>query len=45
MVPNSKDDHPSKATPITNTAVNIHPRAVQQAYKRFIQPLSRKICQ
>ena len=28
MVSNSKDDHPSKATPVTNTGVTTHPQAI-----------------
>ena len=31
MVSNSKDDHPSKATPITHTVVSIHPTAIVEA--------------
>ena len=31
MVSNSKDDHPSKTTPITNTSAGTLPKAVQQA--------------
>ena len=33
MVSNSKDDHPSKTTPITNTSAGTLPIAVQQAIK------------
>ena len=42
MVSNSKDDHPSKATPITNIAVNTHPRVVLQASTQPQKPVSRK---
>ena len=31
MVSNSKDDHPSKTTPITNTVASIHPIAIAKA--------------
>ena len=31
MVSNSKDDHPSKATPIMNKVPNTHPKTAQQA--------------
>ena len=32
MVSNSKDDHPSKATPIMNVVPNIHPKTVMQVH-------------
>ena len=35
MVPNSKDDHPSKATPIMSRTPNTLPTAANQAAKHF----------
>ena len=35
MVSNSKDDHPSKTTPIIDRAPNTLPRTVNQAAKNF----------
>ena len=40
MVSNSKDDHPSKATPITNIAVSTHPTAVQEVSKQPQKPVT-----
>ena len=36
MVLNARDDHPSKATPITGRATNTLPRTAMQAIAHFI---------
>ena len=40
MVSNSKDDHPSKATPVTNTGVTTHP-VTTIATRDFLNPPSQ----
>ena len=41
MVSNSKDDHPSKATPIMNTGIATHPQAIAPIRRMVI--LSSKL--
>ena len=43
MVSNSKDDHPSKITPITNRVPNTIPRTAQQAPKQAPTHLSSPV--
>ena len=42
MVSNSKDNHPSKATPIMNRVPNTHPKAVMQAAPH-LSPMGREM--
>ena len=49
MVSNSKDDHPSKVTPVTDTGIAIHPpatiatRQMESGSSQLQRPVCEKI--